>query len=101
MLADDDDVEGAEAAFRRADERGHAEAADEPGVMLQQRGDLAEAEAAYRRADQRGDGVGAFNLGLLLEARDDPQDHVRAEAAFQRGATRGEPRALARLRQSR
>ena len=61
-LAEKGDVTGAEAAYRRADERGHASAASNLGVLLEQRGDLAGAEAAYRRADERGDATGAFNL---------------------------------------
>jgi TPR repeat protein len=48
------DMYGAEAAYRRADERGHAGAAFNLGVILANRGDVEEAEAAYRRAEARG-----------------------------------------------
>lgn len=49
------DVEGAEAAYRRADEHGLAAAAYNVGVLLEQRGDVGGAMAAYRRAIQSGD----------------------------------------------
>ena len=56
-------MEGAEAAYRRADERGDAFGAVSLGLVLEERGDVEGAEAAYRRADERGDATGAFNLG--------------------------------------
>ena len=69
LLAEHGALAEAEAAFRRADERGDAVAAFNLGVLLEDRGALAEAEAAYRRADERGDADGAFRLaGLLLRA---------------------------------
>jgi len=46
-------------------QRGHAAAAPNLGLLLEEQGALAEAEAAYRRADQRGDATGAFNLVAL------------------------------------
>jgi hypothetical protein len=46
----------AEAAFRRADERGDAVAAFNLGVLLEERGALTKAEAAYLRAERRGHG---------------------------------------------
>ena len=59
-------MEGAEAAYRRADEAGHGTGAAYTGIFAETRGDLKGAEEAYRRADERGDGYGAFRLGLLL-----------------------------------
>jgi hypothetical protein len=76
----------AEAAYRRADARGHAAAASNLGVLLEERGELAGAEAAYRCADERGDPNGAYNLGVLLEERG---DLAEAEAAYRRAGERG------------
>jgi tetratricopeptide (TPR) repeat protein len=81
------DLEGAEAAYRRADQRGHAEAAFSLGsLLLTERGDLEGAEAAYRRADQRGHAEAALHLGALLHARGDLEG---AEAAYRRADQRG------------
>ena len=52
----------AEAAYRRADERGDPGGAYNLGMLLAERGDLEGAEAAWRRADERGDSGGACNL---------------------------------------
>jgi peptidoglycan hydrolase-like protein with peptidoglycan-binding domain/TPR repeat protein len=84
----------AEAAYGRADERGHGAAASNLGRLLEEQGALAAAEAAYRRADQRGDGVGAFNLGVLLEDRGEVDE---AEAAYRRAADRGHDAAATNL----
>jgi Flp pilus assembly protein TadD len=84
----------AEAAYRRADARGHAAAASNLGVLLEERGELAGAEAAYRRADERGDPNGAYNLGVLLEER---SDLVGAEAAYRRADARGHAAAASNL----
>jgi ABC-2 type transport system permease protein len=80
-------VEDADAAYRRADERGSAEGAYNLGVVLEERGDMQGAEAAYRRADERGGLEGAYNLGDLLEQRGDLQG---AEAAYRRADERGD-----------
>ena len=64
-LARQKDMDGAEAAYRRADEEGHGTAAAYVGLFEEGRGDPEAAEAAYRRADERGDGYGAFRLGLM------------------------------------
>jgi TPR repeat protein len=50
----DSPVVGAEAAFRRADERGDADGAFKLGLLFEGRGDLVGAEAAFRRAEERG-----------------------------------------------
>jgi hypothetical protein len=44
------DLASAEAAWRRADERGHPGGAYTLGVLLKERGDLEGAKAAWRRA---------------------------------------------------
>ncbi len=59
---------GAEAAFRRADARGHAGAACSLGVILVRANDPDGAEAAFQRAHERGHPGGTYNLGLLLAA---------------------------------
>ena len=94
QLEQSDDPAGAEAAYGRADERGHAAAASNLGVLLQQRGDATGAEAAYERADQRGDANGAFNLAVLREAT---EDLAGAEAAYRRADERGHPAAASNL----
>ena len=81
------DLEGAEAAYRRGDERGDAIAASNLGDLLEERGDTEGAEAAYRRGDERGDGWAAANLGALLHRRGDLEG---AEAAWRRGDERGD-----------
>ena len=77
---------GAEAAFRRADERGHPPAPTTWVSCLAERGVDAAAEAAFRRADERGHGGAAAVLGVLLVRRGDPDG---AEAAFRRADERG------------
>jgi peptidoglycan hydrolase-like protein with peptidoglycan-binding domain len=81
LLEGSEDLAGARAAYRRADERGHAAAASNLGVLLEGSGDRAGAEAAYRRADERGEANGAFNLGVLLEEK---HDLAGAETAYHR-----------------
>ena len=84
----------AQAAYHRADERGHPAAASKLGRLLEEHGALAEAEAAYRRADDRGDGDGAFNLAVLLEERGAVDE---AEAAYRRAVDRGHDGAATNL----
>lgn len=93
-LAQEGDLSGAEAAYRRADELGHPSSATNLGVILEDRGDMVDAEAAYRRADRRGDAAGTFNLGGLLVAKD---DLAGAEAAYARAAERGDTDATTNL----
>jgi TPR repeat protein len=94
LLEERKDLPAAEAAYRRADEGGHAAAAANLGVLLEGQGDRTGAEAAYRRADQRGEANGSFNLGVLLEAR---EDLAGAEAAYRRADERGHAAAAANL----
>ncbi|MGO9890735.1 MAG: peptidoglycan-binding protein [Solirubrobacteraceae bacterium] len=84
----------AQAAYGRADDRGHSAAASNLGRLLEEQGALFDAEAAYRRADQRGDPDGAFNLGVLLEER----AHLdEAAAAYRRAIERGNDAAASNL----
>ena len=73
-------LRAAEAAYRRADERGSGDGAADLGWQLHERGELAGAEAAFRRSDERGSAEGAFSLGLLREMEDDIEG---AAAAYQ------------------
>ena len=86
-MAQKGDLEGAEEAYRRADEGGHPTAAAYAGVFDEARGDTRAAERAYQRADERGDGFGAFRLGLLLSRAG---DWDAARAAWERADERGE-----------
>jgi tetratricopeptide (TPR) repeat protein len=81
MYAEDDQMTEATAAWKRADERGNAEAANNLGISLRDGGGLGGAEAARRRADERGYAGAANSLGRLLKDRGDFDD---AESAFQR-----------------
>jgi tetratricopeptide (TPR) repeat protein len=86
-LAGNGDLEGAEAAYRRADEAGHPTAAAYAAVFDEARGATDEAAEAYRRADERGDGFGAFRLGLLLSRAGDWEG---ARSAWARADERGQ-----------
>jgi Flp pilus assembly protein TadD len=68
LLQERGDVEGAEAAYRRGDERGHAVAAFNLGVLLQERGDLEDAEASYGRAAAADDNEVAQRASAALES---------------------------------
>lgn len=63
------DRQGAEAAYRRADEAGSLLGAFNVGATLHRMGDMKGAEAAYRRADRRGNADGALAAGDLLRRR--------------------------------
>jgi Flp pilus assembly protein TadD len=54
LLEQRGDLAGAEAAYRRADQRGDATGAFNLGGLLADQGNVDEAEAAYRRAYERG-----------------------------------------------
>jgi tetratricopeptide (TPR) repeat protein len=84
--ADTDEPERAEAAFRRADERGDPIGAYNLAIMLRQRGNLDEAEAAMRSADERGVAAATLRLGELQLERG---EFDGAEAAFSRADERG------------
>jgi peptidoglycan hydrolase-like protein with peptidoglycan-binding domain/TPR repeat protein len=93
-LADHGDLVGAEAAYRRAAEGGHGDAASNLGVLLEERGDAEGAEAAYRRADALGSAGGALNLGGFLAQR---EDVAGAVAAYRRAVERGDAGSVSRL----
>jgi len=80
-------VAEAEAAYRRAVDRGHDGAATNLGVLLEEHGALDEAEAAYRRAVEHGAAAASFNLGVLLEERG---DLAGAEEAYHCAEERGD-----------
>ena len=101
LLADQDRLAEAELWLARADQRGHATAAHNLGVLLEERGDIAGAAAAYSRADERGVADAAFQLAMLLAAHD---RLAEAEEALARAEQRGHPEAahnLAELRERR
>ena len=87
----------AEAAFRRADERGDATGASNFGILLGRRALLEtdpetraalrrDQEGAYRRGIERGDARSAFGLGLLLNLRATEAAHPVARVALRRDA---------------
>jgi hypothetical protein len=80
-------VDEAEAAYRRATDRGYGAAATNLGVLLEEHGDLDEAEAAYRRAVEDGVAAASFNLGVMLEERG---ERAAAEEAYRRAEERGD-----------
>ena len=109
-------LEVAEDAFRRADERGHARGALNLGAALERRAQASkdtsererlagEAHAAYSRADERGDAAGAFKVGVLSERRaqatEDPSERERlageAHAAYARADERGDAAGAAKV----
>jgi O-antigen/teichoic acid export membrane protein/tetratricopeptide (TPR) repeat protein len=81
------DLAGARAAYLRADENGHADAAWRLAKLLEQQSDPAGAEAAFRRAARRGHAGAASDYGVLLAERG---DLAGAEEAFQRADDRGD-----------
>ena len=81
------DLDGADEAYRRADEQGHPTGAAYAGVFEEAHGDRGAAEQAYWRADERGDGFGAFRLGLLLSR---VGDWDGAREAWSRAEQRGQ-----------
>jgi tetratricopeptide (TPR) repeat protein len=93
LLQDRGDLDGAEAAYQRAGERGDLTALAKLAILIDiHREDPVAAEAAYRRADEAGSVDGAGNIGRILKERGDLRG---AEAAFRRCVERGSVRALA------
>ena len=93
-LEEEGDISGALAAYREADDQGHASAACNLGLLLERQGELASAQAAFARADRRGDANGAYNLGLLLQEQG---YRAPAIAAFHRADQRGHAAAACNL----
>jgi TPR repeat protein len=71
------DVDGAIAAYERAEQRGDRDAAFNLGVLLYETGDLASANAAWRRSASRGHVRAAANLLFLSRPRRE-NEHGRA-----------------------
>jgi tetratricopeptide (TPR) repeat protein len=90
-LARELDIDGALAAFERAEALGDVRGSLRVAALMEDhRADPASAEAAWRRADDAGHVNGAGNLGRVLKERGDMRG---AEAAFRRAADRGSHRA--------
>lgn len=88
------DLQGAEGAYRAADELRDAEGAIFLGLLLKGRGDLANAASAFQRAEARGHPEAASSLGNLLW---DNGDSVAAKAAFERSVAAGSANAALNL----
>jgi tetratricopeptide (TPR) repeat protein len=88
------DLEGAEEAYRAADELHDAEGAILLGLLLKRRGDLANAADAFQRAEARGHPEAACSLGNLFWDRGDA---VGAKAAFERSVAAGSANAVLNL----
>lgn len=82
------------AAYRRADEFGHATAPSNLGVLLEQHGGRGGAETFYLRAHQRGNADLAFNLALPLAEQD---NQMGALEAYKRADLPGHRTAAANL----
>jgi tetratricopeptide (TPR) repeat protein len=80
------DLDGADAAYREADELGDAEGAILFGLVRKRRGDTVGATAAFGRAEARGHREAACCLGNLLS---DGGDIAGATAAYERGIAAG------------
>ena len=88
MLEHRGETTEAEAAYRRADERGVTDATFELAMLLTGQNRLAEAEEAFARADHFGHVCAAINLGVLLRERG---DFSGAAEAYFRADQRGDP----------
>lgn len=90
-LAREQDIDGAQAAFARAEALGDVRGSLRLAALFEDhRSDPKAAEAAWRRADDAGHVNGAGNLGRVLKERGDMRG---AEAAMRRAADRGSHRA--------
>jgi tetratricopeptide (TPR) repeat protein len=98
LLESQGDAEGAKAAYQRAIDSGHRDAAPmaafDLGILLQAQGDAAGAQAAYHLAIDSGHAdqapLAGFSLGLLLEGQ---ADVAGATAAYQYVIRSGHPQA--------
>jgi tetratricopeptide (TPR) repeat protein len=86
ILETHDEIERAEAAYRRAVEAGHGDAASRLAGMLEDVGRSAEAEAMYGRAIELGNDEAPAYLGLLLTEQGRTEE---AEAVYRAGLARG------------
>lgn len=80
------DLDGAEAAYREADEFEDAEGAILLGLVLKRRGDMTRAAEALQRAESRGHPEAASCLGDLLS---DSGDFAAAKTAYERAIAAG------------
>jgi tetratricopeptide (TPR) repeat protein len=88
------DLEGAEAAYRDADDLHDAEGAILLGLVLKRRGELRDAADAFQRAEARGHPEAGSCLGNLL---DDNGDVEGAKAAYERSIAAGSTDAVLNL----
>lgn len=88
------DEQGAEDAYRRADNLGNGGASYNLATLLRAQGKIEEAEAAYRRADERGSGIGAHDFGVFLQSQGRLEE---AAAAFRRAFDRGSTASMSAL----
>ena len=78
----------AERAFIRAAESGIRDAANNLGVVLEERGETRGAEAWYRKAAELGDVFAAYNLAVILDERGDVPE---AQKWYRLAADAGDP----------
>jgi TPR repeat protein len=89
VLAARHDLEGAIAAYRRADALGHQDAAWRLGLALHELGDSAQGKRWLTIADERGHPEGSYNLGVFLAEVEG--NTTEAIAAYRRADERGHP----------
>jgi TPR repeat protein len=77
----------AQRAFARAAEEGNSDAANNLGVLLEERGDMNGAENWYRKAAENGAPYAAYNLAVVLAGKG---DQVEAEDWYRRAANAGD-----------
>jgi tetratricopeptide (TPR) repeat protein len=85
-----EDFDGAEAAFRKADELGQSEGPTELARYLLRYGDESGAKSAYQRGDKRGSAVAARQIGIMYWEAKGRLDLYRAQSAFKRADHRGD-----------
>ena len=83
-----DQSDVAERAFIRAAEAGNRDAANNLGVVLEERGDTKGAEAWYRKAAGQGDVFAAYNLAVILDERGEIPE---AQKWYRLAADAGDP----------
>ena len=88
------DLEGAEAAYREADELHDAEGAILLGLVFQRRGELRSAADAFQRSEARGHPEAGSCLGKLLWGNNDLEG---AKAAYERSVAAGSTDAVLNL----
>jgi hypothetical protein len=89
-----ENLDGAEAGYRQADECGSALGALLLGLLLKRRGNVAGAVEAFRRSETRGHPEARSSLGNLLA---DSRDFDGARAAYERSIAAGSTAAVLNL----